>query len=36
MSGYQLTHVAQADLADIRDYSLEEAGYRVARQMLVE
>ena len=36
MSGYLLTPVAQEDLADIRDYYLEEAGYRVARQMLVE
>ena len=33
MSGYRLTPVAQAD---IRDYYLEEAGHRVARQMLVE
>ena len=36
MSGYILMPVAQEDLADIRDYYLEEAGYRVARQMLVE
>jgi len=36
MSGYILIPVAQEDLADIRDYYLEEGGYRVARQMLVE
>ena len=36
MSGYILTPVAQEDLADIRDYYPDEAGYRVARQMLVE
>ena len=36
MSGYILLPVAQEDLVDIRDYYLEEAGYRVARQMLVE
>ena len=36
MSGYILTPVAQEDLVDIRDYYLDEAGYRVARQMLVE
>jgi toxin ParE1/3/4 len=36
MSGYILTPAAQEDLTDIRDYYLEEAGRRVARQMLVE
>ena len=36
MSGYILTATAQEDLAAIRDYYLEEAGSRVARQMLVE
>ncbi len=36
MSAYRLTPVAQEDLADIRDYYWEEAGHRVARQMLVE
>ena len=36
MSRYILVPTAQEDLADIRDYYLEEAGYRVARQMLVE
>ena len=36
MSSYTLTPIAQEDLADIRDYYLEETGYRVARQMLVE
>ena len=36
MNGYVLTPTAQEDLTDIRDYYLEEAGYRVARQMLVE
>ena len=36
MSKYTLTQVAQQDMADIRDYYLEEAGYQVARQVLVE
>jgi toxin ParE1/3/4 len=36
MSGYILTPAAQEDLTDIRAYYLEEAGRRVARQMLVE
>jgi toxin ParE1/3/4 len=36
MSRYALTETAQNDLAHIRDYYLEEAGFRVARQMLVE
>jgi toxin ParE1/3/4 len=36
MSRYVLTPAAQEDLAGIRDYYREEAGPRVARQMLVE
>jgi len=36
MSRYVLMPAAQDDLAAIRDYYLEEAGYGVARQMLVE
>lgn len=36
MSSYILAPVAQQDLADIREYYLEEAGYRVARQMMIE
>jgi antitoxin ParD1/3/4/toxin ParE1/3/4 len=36
MSRYILMPAAQEDLADIRDYYLEEAGHRVARQMLFE
>ena len=36
MSGYILTPTAQEDLVSIRDYYLEEAGHRIARQMLVE
>ncbi len=36
MSSYVLTETAQADLTLIRDYYLEKAGYRIARQMLVE
>ncbi len=36
MSRYVLMLAAKEDLADIRDYYLAEAGYRVARQMLVE
>ena len=36
MRGYQLTPTAQADLTSIRDYYLDEAGHRIARQMLSE
>ena len=36
MSRYILTPAAQEDLVAIRDYYLKEAGYRIARQMLVE
>ena len=36
MSRYILMPIAQQDLADIREYYLEEAGYRVARQMMSE
>lgn len=36
MSKYVLMQAAKDDLVEIRDYYLEEAGYRVARQMLVE
>ena len=36
MSRYVLTPVAKADLVGIRDYYVEEAGYRVARQMVAE
>jgi plasmid stabilization system protein ParE len=36
MSRCFLMPVAQDDLLRIRDYYLEEAGYRVARQMIVE
>ena len=36
MSGYILMPIAQEDLVDIRDYYHEEAGFRVARQMLLE
>lgn len=36
MSGYVLTPTAQEDLTHIRDYYLNEAGHRVARQILVE
>jgi antitoxin ParD1/3/4/toxin ParE1/3/4 len=36
MSLYILMPAAQEDLADIRDYCLEEAGNWVAKQMLVE
>ena len=36
MSRYVLMPAAKDDLADIRDYYLEEAGYSVARQMVVE
>ena len=33
---YIVVPVAQDDLVGLRDYYLEEAGLRVARQMLVE
>ena len=36
MSRYVLTETAQRDLTHIRDYDLEQADYRIARQMLVE
>ena len=36
MSSYILAPAAQEDLVAIRDYYLKEAGYRIARQMLVE
>ena len=36
MSRYILAPAAQEDLVAIRDYYLKEAGFRVARQMLVE
>ena len=36
MSKYILMPAAKQDLAEVRDYYLEEAGYRVARQMVVE
>ncbi len=36
MSGYILQPTAQEDLCDIRDFYMQEAGYRIARQMLVE
>lgn len=36
MSTYVLMPVAKEDLVCIRTYYLEEAGYRVARQMVVE
>jgi plasmid stabilization system protein ParE len=36
MSRYILQPTAQEDLVNIRDYYLEEAGHRVAHQMLVE
>ncbi|MCC6366981.1 MAG: type II toxin-antitoxin system RelE/ParE family toxin [Bryobacterales bacterium] len=36
MSRYVLMPAAKEDLADIRDYYLQEAGWRVARQMVVE
>jgi len=36
MSRYILAPAAQEDLVAIRDYYLKEAGYRIARQMLVE
>ena len=36
MSGYILSPTAQEDLTAIRDYYLEKAGRRIARQMLIE
>ena len=36
MSRYVLMPAAKEDLTAIREYYLEEAGYRVARQMMVE
>ena len=36
MNRYILAPVAQEDLVAIQDYYLKEAGYRIARQMLVE
>jgi plasmid stabilization system protein ParE len=36
MSGYILSPTAQEDLTAIRGYYLDQAGYRIARQMLVE
>ncbi len=36
MSRYRLMPAAQEDLADLRDHYLEDAGYRVSRQMIVE
>jgi len=36
MSRYILTRTAQEDLIAIRNYYVDEAGVRVARQMLVE
>ncbi len=36
MSSYILAPVARQDLADMREYYLEEAGYRVPRQMMIE
>lgn len=36
MSRYTLAPAAQADLVAIQDYYLKEAGYKIARQMLVE
>lgn len=36
MSRYILSPIAQEDLARIRDYYLQQAGPRVARQMLIE
>jgi toxin ParE1/3/4 len=36
MSSYVLLPAAKEDLAEIRDFYLEQAGYRVARQMVVE
>lgn len=36
MSRYILAPAAQEDLVAIRDYYMKEAGYQIARQMLVE
>jgi antitoxin ParD1/3/4/toxin ParE1/3/4 len=36
MSGYVLTPTAQQDLLQIRDYYREQAGHRIARQILTE
>ena len=36
MNAYRLSPAAQTDLIKIRDYYLAEAGYKIARQMLVE
>ncbi len=36
MSRYVLMPAAREDLADIRDYYLQEAGYRIARRLVVE
>lgn len=36
MSSYVLLPAAKEDSAGIRDFYLEQAGYRVARQMVVE
>jgi plasmid stabilization system protein ParE len=36
MRRYVLMPGAKEDLANIRDYYLEEKGYRIARQMIVE
>ena len=36
MTRYVLAPAAQEDLVAIRDYYPEEAGYRIARQMLAE
>jgi plasmid stabilization system protein ParE len=36
MSRYILAPAAHEDLVAIQDYYLEKAGYRIARQMLVE
>jgi plasmid stabilization system protein ParE len=36
MSGYILAPTAREDLVAIRDYYLNEAGSRIARQMVVE
>jgi hypothetical protein len=36
MNSCILMPAAKEDLVDIRDYYLEEAGYRVARRMVVE
>ena len=36
MSRYVLMPAAREDLADIRDYYVQEAGYRIARRLVVE